>query len=110
MRNLRPLQKIALLISVSAWLTACGGESNSSPETVTSIDCGTGIIYDTGGTNGYGYELAVNTGAVSSPTDIAFIPGSSNAFLLLSQSGSVYYFNGGCDPVNSLMLAMSESR
>ena len=104
MRNLRSLQKIALIISVSAWLAACGGESNSSSETVNSIDCGTGIIYDTGGTNGYGYELAVNAGAVSLPTDIAFIPGSSNAFLLISQSGSVYYFNGGCDPVNSLML------
>jgi len=103
-RNLRSLQKIALIISVSAWLAACGGESNSSSETVNSIDCGTGIIYDTGGTNGYGYELAVNAGAVSLPTDIAFIPGSSNAFLLISQSGSVYYFNGGCDPVNRLML------
>ena len=104
MRNLQSQLKIILIISVSAWLTACGGESNSSPETVTSIDCGTGIIYDTGGTNGYGYELAVNAGAVSLPTDIAFIPGSSNAFLLISQSGSVYYFDGGCDPVNSLML------
>jgi len=89
---------------VAAWLAACGGESSSSPETITSIDCGTGIIYDTGGTNGYGYELAVNAGAISLPTDIAFIPGSSNAFLLISQSGSVYYFNGGCDPVNSLLL------
>ena len=95
MRNLQSQLKIILIISVSAWLTACGGESNSSPETVTSIDCGTGIINDTGGTNGYGYELAVNAGAVSLPTDIAFIPGSSNAFLLISQSGSVYYFNGG---------------
>ena len=104
MRNLRSLQKIALIISVSAWLAACGGESNTSPETVASIDCGTGIINDTGGINGYGYELAVNPGAVSLPTDIAFIPGSSNVFLLISQSGRVYYFNGGCDPVNSLML------
>lgn len=104
MRNLRSLLKIILIISLFAWLAACGSGSNSSPGTVTPIDCGTGVIYDTGGTNGYGYELAVNAGAVSLPTDIAFIPGSSNAFLLISQSGSVYYFDGGCDPVNSLML------
>ena len=104
MRNLQSQLKIILIISVSAWLAACGGESNSSPGTFTSIDCGTGIINDTGGTNGYGYELAVNAGVVSFPTDIAFIPGSSNAFLVISQSGSVYYFNAGCDPVNSLML------
>jgi len=104
MHNLRSLLKILLIIGALAWLAACGGESNSASETVPTINCGTGIIYDTGGTNGYGYELAVNAGAVSLPTDIAFIPGSSNAFLLISQSGSVYYFNGGCDPVNSLML------
>ena len=96
--------RIILIIGVAGWFAACGGKSDSLPDTVNSIDCGTGISFDTGGTNGYGYEQAVNDGAVSLPTDIAFIPGSSNAFLVISQSGSVYYFNGGCDPVNSLML------
>ncbi len=93
----------------------CDGSTNSSCEfnfnadiavsaSFSSIDCGSGVIYDTGGTNGYGFELAVNAGAVSSPTDVAFIPGASNAFLVTSQGGRVYYFNGGCASVNSLML------
>ena len=104
MRNPGPLLNTILIISMSVWLVACGGESNSSSDTDSSIDCGTGINFDTGGTNGYGYEQAVNADAISLPTDIAFIPGLSNAFLVISQSGNVYYFDGGCDPVNSLML------
>jgi hypothetical protein len=83
---------------------ACGGGSNSSSDTGSSIECGTGISFDSGGTNGFGYEQAVNADAISLPTDIAFIPGLSNAFLVISQSGIVYYFDGGCDPVNSLTL------
>jgi hypothetical protein len=104
MRNPRPLLNIILIISMSVWLATCGGGSNSSSDTGSSIDCGTGVNFDTGGTNGYGYEQAVNIDAISLPTDIAFIPGLSNAFLVISQSGTVYYFDGGCDPVNNLML------
>ncbi len=66
--------------------------------------CGAGVIYDTGGTNGYGRELAVNDGSISTATDMAFIPGMGGAFLVTSQSGRVYFFNGGCDPVNSIVL------
>ena len=104
MRNPRPLLNIILIISTSVWLVACGGGSNSSSDTGSSIECGTGISFDSGGTNGFGYEQAVNADAISLPTDIAFIPGLSNAFLVISQSGIVYYFDGGCDPVNSLTL------
>ncbi len=67
-------------------------------------DCGTGVIYDQGGTNGYGRELVVNDNSISQPTDIAFIPGMTDAFLVVSQRGAVYFFNGGCDPVNSIVL------
>lgn len=98
------LSFLLVVMVLLAGVIACGGGSNPPAETVTPIDCGTGVIYDTGGTNGYGYELAVNAGAVTLPTDMAFVPGSSNTALVISQSGSVYYFNGGCDPVNSLML------
>jgi len=98
------LSYLLVVMVLLAGVTACGGGSSPPAETVSPIDCGAGVIFDTGGTNGYGYQLAVNAAAVTLPTDMAFVPGSSNAALVISQSGSVYYFNGGCDPVNSLML------
>lgn len=105
MRNPLPLLNIIFISTMSVWLAACGGGLDPLPvaDSDPPIDCGMGISFDIGGTNGYGYEQAVNTSAINLPTDIAFIPGSSKAFLVISQSGSVYYFDGGCDPVNSLM-------
>jgi len=69
---------------------------------ISVTSCGSGVIYDVGGTNGYGREYAVNTNTVSAPIDIAFIPGMGGAFVVISQSGIVYYFNGGCDPVSNV--------
>ncbi len=63
-----------------------------------------GVIFDTNGTNGYGLQMMINEGSVSNPTDLAFIPGSSTAFLVLGQSGTVHYFNGACTEVNSINL------
>ena len=91
----------------SLLVTACGsgsGGAAGSGASVSSTSCGAGVIYDRGGTNGYGRELAVNDGSISSPTDIAFVPGMPAAFLVISQEGTVYFFNGGCDPVNSVRL------
>jgi len=85
-------------------ISACGGSFSTPIDDVATLNCSTEIIYDTGGTNGYGYEQAVNIDTINTPTDIAFIPDSNNAFLVTSQDGSVYYFKAGCDPVNSLLL------
>jgi glucose/arabinose dehydrogenase len=65
--------------------------------------CGA-VIHDTGGTNGYGRAPVVNSGQVSLPTDLAFIPGSTTAFVVIDQSGYINYFNGGCDRVNRIDL------
>ncbi len=65
-----------------------------------------GVTFDAGGTNGFGLQQMISNSpmVVSNPTDIAFIPGGGGAFLVTAQAGWVYYFNGGCDPVNSLDL------
>lgn len=86
-------------------MTACGGGDTSPPlETDASPNCGSGTTFDMGGTNGFGYQSVVATGTVNLPIDIAFIPGSDNAFLVISQDGQVSYFNNSCAPVNSLLL------
>jgi len=77
---------------------------NATFSLIAVTSCGSGVIYDQGGSNGYGLELAVNDGSISSATDIAFIPGMTDAFLVISQSGTVYFFNGSCDPINSIAL------
>lgn len=79
---------ILFTLIASLFLTGCGGSSSSS----------------NGGTNGYSREAVVNTNAVSLPIDIAFIPGMGSAFVVISQTGFVYFFNGSRDPVNTVDL------
>ncbi len=77
---------------------------------VVNADCENGgITFDAGGTNGFGLQQVINVGLVSNPTDLAFVPGVENGFLVLAQSGLVYYFNGGCDPVNFVDLRSTGS-
>jgi len=79
---------IMFTLIVPLFLTGCGGSSSNN-----------------GGANSFSRENAVNTGAVTSPIDIAFIPGMGSAFVVISQSGRVYFFNGGLDPVNDVNLS-----
>ncbi len=82
---------IALLPILLVFILAgCGGGGNNSSN---------------GSTISFGREDAVNANVVSSPIDMAFIPGMGTAFVVISQSGLVYYFNGGLDPVNSVDLS-----
>lgn len=68
-----------------------------------------GVIYDENGTNGYGLQMMIDEGTVSNPTDLAFVPGSSTDFLVLAQSGTVHFFDGGCTPVNSINVSSTGS-
>ena len=78
---------------------------NASFSAITVPTCDNkGIIFDNNGSNGYGLQMMINEGSVSNPTDLAFIPGSSTAFLVMAQSGVVHYFNGACTEVNSIDL------
>jgi glucose/arabinose dehydrogenase len=72
-----------------AGLAACGnsGRSNNS-------------VAD----NGYRIEAAVNSGQLTAPTDLAFVPGSSAAFIVTEQAGYAVYFNGGRDAANRIDL------
>jgi glucose/arabinose dehydrogenase len=62
------------------------------------------VIYDNGGSNGYGRVLAVGDNEVSAPTDLAFVPGMGGAFVVVEQAGYAVYFNGGCTAVNRVDL------
>ncbi len=65
--------------------------------------CGSGeVIYDSGGTNGYGRVPIVAENAIGAPTDIAFVPGGAGSFIVLGKYGAVYYFDGGCTPTNTI--------
>lgn len=87
-----------------AGLSGCGdGDNTINPPNFSigtpPVACGA-VIPDTGGTNGFAREAVVNSGQVSAPTDLAFIPGTTTAFVVTEQAGFVAYFNGGCDAVN----------
>jgi len=87
-------------------LAACNGKSppagSGSPPGPTCQ--GGEVIYDTGGTNGFG-RVHVTDASIQNfaPIDIAFMPGGG-AFVVASQSGFVHYFNGNCTPVNAINL------
>lgn len=77
---------------------------------IINADCENGgVTFDAGGTNGFGLQQVINVDLISNPTDLAFIPGGGGGFLVLSQNGWVYYFSGGCDPVNSIDLRSTGS-
>ncbi len=101
----------------SGWSGACSGAGacavamnadatvGATFTPITTPTCANGgVLNDTNGTNGFGRQYVVNSGQVGEPTDIAFIPGSATAFVVIDQSGYVNYFNGGfnggCDRVN----------
>ena len=101
----------------SGWSGACSGAGactvamnaaatvGATFTAITTPTCANGgVLYDTNGTNGFGRQYAVNSNQVSVPTDIAFIPGSATAFVVIDQSGYANYFNGGCDRVNRVDL------
>lgn len=111
-----------LALLILTLLSGCGsdaftpGESlpdeSSPPDAVTPVripipaqvpDCGNAVIYDAGGTNGFGLQSV--TIGVTSPTDMSFIPGSPSAFVVTSQGGTVSFFNGRCTAINSISLA-----
>jgi len=74
--------------------------------TITVASCANkGVIYDENGANGYGRQMMINEGVVSNPTDLAFIPGSTSNFVVTGQSGTVHYFDGGCEAVNSIDIS-----
>jgi glucose/arabinose dehydrogenase len=83
---------------------------NSSPKRIPDPaqipDCGD-TFYDIGDTNGFGLTKILNY--VESPTDLAFIPGSPSAFVVISQSGTVSYFNGSCDAINTIDVSSAEN-
>lgn len=88
-----------------AALAGCGGASTSGVPPAVTPSCEAGaVIYDTGGTNGYGRQSAVNNGQVTAPADLAFVPGKGGAFVVTEQAGYAVYFNGGCDAVNRIDL------
>lgn len=93
---------VALLVA----LTACNGSSSSKSRTAAVLlDCQGGtVIYDTGGTNGFGRVPVVDSDQLSAPTDLAFVPGMGGAFVVIEQAGFAVYFNGGCTAVNRLDL------
>ena len=84
-----------------------GGATTLVPPNISTgtppAACGT-VVFDTGGTNGYGREPVVNSGQLTAPTDIAFIPGSTKAFVVTEQAGYVAYFDGNCNVVNRVDL------
>lgn len=79
---------------------------------ITAANCENGgVTFDVNGTNGFGLQQMINNSplVISNPTDVAFIPGGGGAFLVTSQEGWVYYYNGGCDPVNSIDLRNTDT-
>jgi glucose/arabinose dehydrogenase len=111
MRN--PLQRhgfslplACLSVALVAVLSACFDSSGSNSRlAAVPIDCQGGtVIYDTGGTNGFGRVPVVDSGQVSAPTDLAFVPGMGGAFVVIEQAGFAVYFNGGCTAVNRIDL------
>jgi len=102
----------------------CSGSTNTTCEfsitantsitpifsTITVANCANkGVIYDENGSNGYGRQMMINEGIVSNPTDLAFIPGSTSNFMVTAQSGTVHYFNGGCEAVNFIDISSTGS-
>ncbi len=85
--------------------TGCGvpGADSVLPIVIPSCEGGT-VVYDTGGTNGYGRQSAVSSGQVTAPTDMAFVPGMGGAFVVIEQAGYAVYFNGSCAAVNRIDL------
>jgi hypothetical protein len=73
-----------------AALAGCSGSSTSSVPPAATPSCESGaVIYDTGGTNGYGRLLVVSNGQVTAPTDLAFMPGKGAAFVVTEQDAAV---------------------
>lgn len=101
-------QGAVVLTLIGGALVACS--SSSPPDLVEpppgAPACQTAnVIYDTGGTNGFGRQYVTNASIASFvPIDVAFIPGSFVAFVVASQGGYLHYFNGACDPVNTVDL------
>jgi len=114
---------LVLVFLMVSLLSGCGGSSFTSdeeapaedvplddivipvrvPDAAQVPDCGDSILYDVGGSNGFGLQSVAS--GVSSPTDISFIPRSPSAFVVISQGGTVTYFNGRCTAINSIFLA-----
>jgi hypothetical protein len=68
-------------------------------------DCSGGaVIFDDNGTNGYGKLPVVASDELDSPTDMAFVPGADNEFVVVGKQGTIWYFAGDCDPVNTIDL------
>jgi len=74
-------------------------------------DCANGgVLLDTGGTSGFGRQYVAAAGIANfAPIDLAFLPGSTTAFLAISQGGHVHYFDGGCTPVNTVDVRSAAS-
>ncbi len=86
-------------------LVGCSGSSTKSVPPAMMPSCeGGAVVYDAGGTNGYGRLLAVGNRQVTAPTDLAFVPGKGAAFVVIEQAGHAVYFNGGCVAVNRIDL------
>jgi len=96
--------RAGLIGSMLAVLVACGGSSGEAPLLGSTCQGGT-VLYDTGGTNGVG-RVAVTDATIANfvPIDIAFVPGSSTAFVVASQNGMLHYFNNSCTAVNVIDL------
>ena len=64
-----------------------------------------GLRFDENGTNGFALQKILAENAVDNPTDMAFIPGSVNDFIVIEQSGRVKYFKSNtCGVVNTVDL------
>jgi glucose/arabinose dehydrogenase len=93
-----------LSILALAVLTSCDGTTTGGAAPPPPGCAGGAVVYDTGGTNGYGRQSAVDSGQVTAPTDLAFVPGAGAAFIVTEQAGYAAYFNGGCTVVNRVDL------
>ena len=62
-----------------------------SPRAILNRNCGS-IIEDVGGTNKFAKELIVTSNSLTRPTDMEFLPNDPNAYLVIGQTGKIYYF------------------
>ncbi len=99
------VRKLALLFLSVCFIWSCQSEDKGTGIIleVPDPECGDGTIaLDPGVSSGYG-RMAMTNRVTGGPTDIAFIPNSSD-YLVTTQIGDIHYFTGGCEAANVVNL------